>query len=136
MLIDAEGRLLAPASASDTNLPFTLLGWDEAKSERADKENAERLKIYVRMLSDWRQFDLASRVKEVDLADLREPRAITEDSGNRVSIALGRDNFTEHLKNGINAIAGKGDIFRGVDLMGQNMILQPRTPAKAEKQAE
>ena len=49
---------------------------------------------------------------------------------------LGRDNFTEHLKNGINAIAGKGDIFRGVDLMGQNMILQPRTPAKAEKQAE
>jgi cell division protein FtsQ len=136
MLIDAEGRLLAPASGSDTNLPFALLGWDEAKSERADKENAERLKMYVRMLSDWRQFDLASRVKEVDLADLREPRAITEDSGNRVSIALGRDNFTEHLKNGINAIAGKGDIFRGVDLMGQNMILQPRTPAKAEKQAE
>jgi len=83
------------------------------------------------MLEEWKQFDLASRVKSVDLADLREPKATTEDSGLPVSIALGKDNFGDHLKNGINAIVGKGDIFEAVDLVGQNMILAPRKAAAA-----
>ena len=125
-LADEQGEIIAPASGPEEALPFAMIGWDETKSEKAGKENAARVKTYQKMLSDWRQFDLASRIKSVDLTDLREPRAVTEDSGATVTIALGRENFGEHLKRGINAIVGKGETFEAVNLVGSNMILAPR----------
>ena len=125
-LVDEEGTVLARAENAEPELPFVMLGWDEAKSPQADKDNLVRLKTYQKMLADWQQFDLAARVKMVNLADMTDPRAVTEDSGRTVSIAVSRDNFGEHLKRGIGAIVGKGDTFDGVDLVGQNMILSPR----------
>jgi hypothetical protein len=103
-----------------------MLGWDTEKSDRAARENAERLKIYEKMLADWRDYDLAVRVKSVDLSNLREPRANLEDSGYPVSIMVGRDNFGRRLSDGIKAIVGKGEIFEGVELMGPNMKLVER----------
>ena len=125
-LVDDEGMILARSESTETGLPFVMLGWDEAKSPQADKDNLSRVKMYQKMLADWQQFDLASRVKAVNLSDMTDPRAVTEDAGQTVSIAVSRDNFGEHLKRGIGAIVGKGDTFDGVNLVGQNMILSPR----------
>lgn len=125
-LTDAEGHLLAPADKNEKRIPFALLGWDEAKSEKAGKDNLERLKMYQKMLSEWKDYDLASRVRIVDLADLREPKATLEDSGLPVTIMLGRENFGQQLASGIKAIVGKGNMFEGVNLVGQNMVLVPR----------
>jgi cell division septal protein FtsQ len=125
-LVNEEGNILARAEKAEPDLPFVMMGWDETKSEKAGKDNLERLKTYKKMLAEWQQFDLASRVRFVDLSDLREPRAVTEDSGLAVSIELGKDDFGEHLKRGINAIVGKGNVFQAVNLVGQNMILEPR----------
>ena len=125
-LVDGEGDVLASTEKMERELPFAMLGWDEAKSEKAGKENLDRLKMYQKMISEWRDFDLISRVKSVDLADLREPRAVLEDSGLPVTVMLGRDNFGQQLSNGIKAIVGKGNMFEGVDLVGQNMVLVPR----------
>ena len=121
-----EGEILAPAETPEPDLPFAMLGWDEAKSERAGKENLDRLKIYQKMVTEWRDYDLVSRVKLVDLADLREPRAVLEDSGLPVTIMLTRENFGQQLSSGIKAIVGKGNMFEGVNLVGQNMVLVPR----------
>lgn len=125
-LVDEEGIILARAESPEPEIPFVMLGWDEAKSPQADKDNLARVKMFQKMVSEWQQFDLASRVRMVSLADLTEPRAFTEDSGQTVTIALGRDNFGEQLKRGIGAIAGKGATFNAVNLVGQNMILSPR----------
>lgn len=125
-LVSDEGSLLARVEKAEQDLPFVMLGWDEAKSEKAGKDNLERLKTYKTMLVEWQQFDLASRVRFVDLSNLREPRAVTEDSGQSVSIELAKENFGDHLKRGINAIVGKGNIFQAVNLVGQNMVLEPR----------
>ncbi|HMO81711.1 MAG TPA: FtsQ-type POTRA domain-containing protein [Pyrinomonadaceae bacterium] len=125
-LVNGEGRVLARSEGVDHSIPFAILGWDEAKSEKADKENAERVRIFAQMLSDWSDLGIADRVENVDLRSIREPRAIIRDSGSLVSIALGRDNFGENLSRGIRAIAGKGNIFEAVDLVGANMILAPR----------
>lgn len=133
VLVDNEGRVLAAVEKKEERLPFAMLGWDETKTEKAVTDNLARVKTYSKMLDEWKQFDLASRVTSVDLADLREPRAITEDSGLAVSIALGKENFGDHLKKGINAIVGKGEVFEAVDLVGQNMILAPRKSAAAAK---
>lgn len=123
---DEEGVILAPADVNEKRIPFAMLGWDDAKSEKAQKENLERLKTYRKMLSEWKDYDLASRVKLVDLTDLREPKATLEDSGLPVTIMLGRDNFGKQLADGIKAIVGKGNMFEGVDLIGPNMVLVPR----------
>lgn len=126
VLVDADGFVIAPAKDKEPAFPFVLTGWNEAKSEAALKDNLERVKMYQKMLIEWKEFNLSSRVMSVDLADLREPRALIEDSGTTVSIALGRDSFAEYLKRGINAIVGKGEMFEAVNLVGSNMILAPR----------
>jgi hypothetical protein len=130
MLIDADGSVIAPAKEKEAEFPFVMTGWNEVKSESAGKENVERIKMYQKMLVEWKEFNLSARVQSVDLTDTREPRAFVEDSGTVVSIALGRDKFGEYLKRGINAIVGKGEMFEAVNLVGQNMILAPRKQAK------
>jgi cell division septal protein FtsQ len=131
VLVDAEGAVIAPAREKEPEFPFALTGWSHVKSEVAGKENLERVKMYQKMLDEWKEFNLSSRVIAVDLADVREPRAMIEDSGNVVTIALGREKFGEYLKRGINAIVGKGDMFEAVNLVGQNMILAPRSQNRA-----
>jgi hypothetical protein len=126
MLIDSEGFVISAAREKESALPFAMTGWNEAKSELAAKENLERLKMYQKMLTEWQEFNLSSRVLMVNMEDLREPRAFVEDSGTVVSIALVRDKFGDSLKRGINAIVGKGEMFEAVNLVGQNMILAPR----------
>lgn len=130
MLVDADGFVIAQAREKEADFPFLMTGWNESKSEMAGKENVERIKMYQKMLVEWKEFNLSARVKSVDLADTREPRAFIEDSGTVVSIALGRERFGEYLKRGINAIVGKGEMFEAVNLVGQNMILAPRKQAK------
>jgi cell division septal protein FtsQ len=130
MLVDAEGSVIAPAKPKEEAFPFVMTGWSDVKSEAAGKENVERVKMYQKMLAEWKEFSLSSRVMSVDLTDVREPRAFIEDSGTTVSIALGREKFGEYLRKGINAIVGKGDMFEAVNLVGQNMILAPRKPSK------
>ena len=125
-LVDADGSILAASEVPQKDLPFTMTGWDEGKTEKAWKENIERVKIYQKMLADWRAAGVLDRVDRVDLSDLHEPRAIVPDSGTSVSIAVGRENFGENLVRGIKAVVGKGDVFSGVDLVGGNMILTPR----------
>ena len=134
-LVDAEGNILAPATSKEPKLPITMFGWDESKTEKAFKDNLERVKMYQKMIAEWQDFDLVSRVSSVNLADLREPRALTQDSGMPVSIALGKDAFGEHLRKGIGAIVGKGAMFDGVNLVGQNMILSSRRTTAAEQTA-
>ena len=129
-LADGEGVILAPAKAEEKQIPFTMLGWSEEKSEKAAKDNAERLKMYQKMLAEWKDYDLAKRVKQVDISDLREPKATLEDSGMPVTIMLSRDNFGKQLADGIKAIVGKGAMFEGVNLVGQNLVLVPRKQPK------
>ena len=129
MLVDEEGNLLASADETESGLPFVMIGWDTTRSEKADADNIARVAAYQKMLEEWREFDLASRVSHVDLSSLREPRAVTADSGHQVTIAVGRENFGENLRRGINAIVGKGETFESVDLIGTNLQLGPRKTA-------
>ena len=129
-LADGEGVILAPAKADEKRIPFAMLGWSEEKSEKAAKENSERLKMYQKMLTEWKDYDLAKRVQQVDISDIREPKATLEDSGMPVTIMLSRDNFGKQLADGIKAIVGKGTMFEGVNLVGQNLVLVPRKQPK------
>jgi cell division septal protein FtsQ len=123
---DLEGLILGLTDERSDDLPFPMIGWDEAKSEKAMKDNTERVKVYQRMVAEWRIANVLSRVQHINLSDIREPRAVISDSGTTVSIAVGRENYGENLVKGIKAIVGKGSMFEAVNLVGSNMILAPR----------
>lgn len=121
-LIDADGELLAPPKTEDAGL-MTINGWDEAKTERAARDNAARIKLFQKMIADWGE-GLAKRVKEVNIADLQEPQATVEDSGSRIAITLARDDLSKSLKSAIEAVAGKGERVRSVNAAGVYPVLE------------
>ncbi|MEJ7624451.1 MAG: FtsQ-type POTRA domain-containing protein [Pyrinomonadaceae bacterium] len=117
-LVDEEGAMLAAVKAGEKEFPFILHGWDESKTERAVPENRARLKVYKKMLDEWRPFDLSARVKEVHIANPREPVAVVEDSGRAISITLARESLGKSLKTAIEALSGKGSRVKSIDAGG------------------
>ena len=124
--VDTEGIVLSSAQANDKDFPFVLQGWDESKTEKAMPDNLARLKVYKKMLDEWKQFDLASRVKEVNLANPREPLAVVEDSGSAITVTLANKDLGKSLRMAIEAVSGKGAKVRAVDAGGIYPVLQYR----------
>jgi hypothetical protein len=58
---DEEAVILGAVGKDEARPPFVLRGWDEAKNERAAKENRERVKIYGKMMIEWQDYELARR---------------------------------------------------------------------------
>lgn len=125
--VDDEAVILGLVGQTEERPPFILRGWDESRTEGAVKDNQTRVKMYQKMLEDWREFELAKRVKEVNIEDLQDPRAIVEDSSETVSIDLGKDNFAKRLQKGLEIIAGRGKEIESVNLSGSREILGFRT---------
>lgn len=123
-LVDGEGTILSAAAGNEKDFPIVLNGWDETKTERAPTDNVARLKLYKKMLDEWKQFDLISRVKQVDLSDLKEPTAVVEDSGRAISIMLAKDSLGKSLKTAIEAVAGKGAKIKSVNTGSGYPVIQ------------
>lgn len=123
-LVDGEGTILSAMNGVDQDFPFVLYGWDEAKTEKAPADNIARLKLYKKMLDEWKQFDLMARVKQVDLTDVREPTAVVEDSGRTISVLLAKDNLGKSLKTAIEVVTGKGAKIKSVNVGGASPVIQ------------
>lgn len=123
-LVDGEGTILSAMNGGDKDFPFVLHGWDEAKTEKAPADNIARLKLYKKMLDEWKQFDLMTRVKQVDLTDIREPTAVVEDSGRTISVLLAKDNLGKSLKTAIEVVTGKGAKIKSVNVGGASPVIQ------------
>ena len=123
---DEEGVIIAPVGKTDEHPPFALRGWDESKTDKAVKDNQLRVKIFQKMIEDWKTFDLDKRVKSVDMTDLENAKATIEDSGANIFIGLGKEDFGKRLQKGIEYTANKGVNFEGIELVGQNVRLVPR----------
>lgn len=120
---DEDGILLGSVSKDDARLPFVIRGWDEAKNEKAEKENRERVRVYQKMLNEWKEFELAKRVSAVDLSDLQAPQAIIPDSGEAVTVILTKENLAKRLQRGLEIIAKKGKEIKSVDLSNSKEII-------------
>jgi len=113
---DEDGIILGEVGKDEVRPPFVLRGWDEAKNDKAAKDNRERVKIYLKMLTEWQDYELSKRVSAVNLADLREPQAIVQDSGETVMIILANENYKNRLKSGLEKIAGRGREVKSIDV--------------------
>ena len=113
---DDDAVILGVVGKDEARPPFVLRGWDEAKNEKAAKDNRERVKVYAKMLIEWQDYELAKRVTAVNLADLREPQAVVQDSGETVTIILANENYKNRLKSGLEKIAGRGREVKSIDV--------------------
>ena len=123
-LVDSEGVVLAPAAKIEAAMPFVLKGWDESKTDKANPDNLARLKLYKKMLDEWKGIGIADRVREVNLADLRDPAAVIEDTGRTIAITVAKDNLAKSLKSAIEAVAGKGEKIRSVNSGGVYPVIE------------
>lgn len=123
-LVDGDGVVLAAVGANEKTFPVVMHGWDESKTEKAIIDNQARLKLYKKMLDEWQQFDVTKRVREVNLANTREPVAVVEDSGREIEVTLAKDNFGKNLKTAIDALNGKGARIKSVDAAGVFPVIQ------------
>jgi len=123
-LIDADGEVLATVNKNDQEFPMVIRGWDEAKSEKATKDNLQRIKLFQKMSAEWSQFDLGSRIREIDLSSLSEPKVVVEDSGAQIPISLQKENFGKILKTALEAIAGKGEKIKSVNAAGVYPVIE------------
>ena len=121
--VDDEALILGAVGKNEERPPFVMRGWDFSKTESAPKENQNRVKLYGKMLDEWKEFDLSKRVKELQLNDLDDPKAIVEDSGQIVSIDLGKENFAKRLQRGLEITAGRGKEIESVNLSGNREVL-------------
>ena len=122
-LVDTEAVVLAKATAADKNFSVVMQGWDESKTVTAMPDNIARLKLYKKMLDEWKQFDLISRVKEVNLQNARDPIATIEDSGRSIPVSLAKDQLGKSLRAAIEAVIGKGAKVRSVNAEGASPVL-------------
>lgn len=120
---DDDAIILGAVAKNESRPPFALLGWDESRTEKSAKDNQERVKLYLKMLNDWQDFELAKRVSAVNLADLHAPQAIVPDSGETITIFLPKENSGKRLQKGLEITAGRGREIESVNLSSAKEIL-------------
>ena len=122
-LVDAEGNVVVVVSKPEPAFPFAMRGWDESKTEKAMTDNLARLRLYKKMLDEWKDYGISDRVREVDLKDLKDPSASIEDSGRTIAVILAKDRLGTSLKSAVEAVAGKGERVKSVNAVGVSPVL-------------
>ncbi len=124
--VDEDGFILNRLAADEKRSSFIMFGWDQRKTETALDKNKERVQLFAKLREEWQEYDLASRVRAIDLSDLEDPRAIVSDSGEAVTIYLGSEDFRKALQKGIENIAGRGKDVESIIVSGARPIIEYR----------
>lgn len=106
--VDDEAQILGKVEKDDTRSDFILRGWDETKADRTQKDNQERVKLFLKMQDDFQKTGVTNRVISLILNDLQDPQATIEDSGKTVSVFLGKEDYGKRLMRALDVISGKG----------------------------
>lgn len=103
--VDEEGVVLASVEKGDDLTGwFVMLGWDSAaddksqgvQSDRAKRENKDRVKLYTRIREEANTVRVIDRLKWIDASNAGNVRAYLFDGG-RVEVLLGKDSFGARL---------------------------------------
>lgn len=124
--VDDEANVLGMVGKNETRPEFVMSGWDESKTERSIKDNRERVKLYQKLQAEWKDLEIVARVDSVNLSDLQDAQAIVQDSGNDVSIYLGKEDYGKRLQKGVEIITGKGNKIESLISHGSNVVARYR----------
>lgn len=107
MWVDAEGVQLGPYTAADKVAHLVVIkGLDEGNTPAARTNNAQRLRMYQEIVTQWNAKGLTKYVSDVDLAHLSDVRAELR-SLPGVPIMLGDRNWSQRLTDVLQALRGE-----------------------------
>lgn len=119
--VDEEAAILGAVGKNDAR-QFAMRGWDETKSEKAQKDNQNRVQLYIQLKNEWQDAGIAKRVSSVDLADMQDVQATIEESGATIPVSLGKDDFNRRLQKALEVAEGKGNALESLISNGSNVI--------------
>ncbi len=118
--VDDEVKILRRATESEMRGDPILTGLEENDSER----NKQRIKLAMTMLSEFRQTEIWNRLKMLNLSNLQEPKVFVEDSGELVSVVLGKEDFGKSLQKALEILEGRGKEIESVISQGGHPIVR------------
>ncbi len=118
---DDEAILFSTVGKNEQRPPFVLRGWDEAKTDKAQKDNRERVKLFLKLQDEFQSLGISNRVAALNLADLQDAQAAVEDSGETVLVNLGREDYGKRLQKALEVITGKGKEIESLILHGSSV---------------
>lgn len=107
--VDDDAQILGRVGKDETHTDFILRGWDETKTDKAQKDNQDRVKLFRKMQDDFQKTDVTGKVTSVILNDTQDPQATIEDSGKTVSVFLGKEEYGKRLQRALDVVGGKGN---------------------------
>lgn len=130
--VDDEGVVLGPVLQSDDRTGWLVMtGWDASDTDKSRRENKERVKAYKKLREESSNFNVISRVKEIDASNVNEIRAFIDQEGT-VEINLGKDDFGTRLETAITFVSGSNTPFGYVDARVSPPVATGRTPGSAK----
>lgn len=124
--IDDDALVLGKAEKSDVQSAFVLRGWDEAKTDKATRDNQERVRLFRKIKEDLEKSGISERVTAINLTYLQDAQVAVEDSGETVSVFLGREDFGKRLRTALENLAGRGKEIGILISHGSNPIARFR----------
>jgi cell division septal protein FtsQ len=124
--IDDDALVLGKAEKNELQGAFIIRGWDEAKTDKALKDNQERVRLFRKITEDLQKSGVAERVTAINLTYLQDTQVTVEDSGETVSVFLGREDFGKRLRTALENLAGRGKEIGILISHGSNPIARFR----------
>lgn len=119
--VDEDAVILGAVGKNEPRT-FAMRGWDATKSEKAQKENQNRVQLYIRLKNEWQDAGIARRVSSVNLEDLQDVQATIDDSGVSIPVSLGKDDFNRRLQKALEVAEGKGTALESLISNGSNVV--------------
>jgi cell division septal protein FtsQ len=116
--VDDEAMIVGAVGKNEARPLFLLRGWDEDKTEKARKDNQERVKLFLKIQEEFKNFGVEKFVTLADLSDLQDAEISVENSGKTVSVRLGKEDFGKRLLKALDVIKSKGDSIESLTSHG------------------
>lgn len=134
--VDEDARILGEYKTGET-APFVMLGWNESRTDAADsaKKNQDRVRLYLRLVDDWKKAETIAQVAAVDLKNMQNVEALITQNETVIPIKLGDKNFAERLKTAVEQLKTIAD-NSGLEMIDKINADTDRPPSIILKTAE
>lgn len=124
--VDDDAVTVGIVGKNENRPPFVLRGWDEARTEKAQKDNQERVKLLLKLQEEWQNLGIVKRVTSLNLSDLQDVSVTVEDSKETISVSLGKEDYGRRLQRALTVIEGKGQSIESLISNGGNVVAKYR----------
>ena len=136
--VDEEGVTLSQMKSTDQMPPFFIIGWNEDGTNEAREGNVERVKKYQEALREWQAANVADRVSEINLFDVRDVRAQLAGNDSQIEVRVGAQDLGGRLKSALDVLdrykqAGQANLITYVDFTGNNVVLGYSSGGRADE---